>query len=30
VPGGPIEVLEVHGEPFDKILSSRRSKRRAA
>jgi serine/threonine protein phosphatase 1 len=25
-PGGPIEVLEVHGEPFDKILSSRRSK----
>jgi serine/threonine protein phosphatase 1 len=25
-PGGPIEVLEVHGEPFDKIVSSRRSK----
>jgi serine/threonine protein phosphatase 1 len=24
-PGGPIEVLEVYGEPFDKILSSRRS-----
>jgi hypothetical protein len=25
-PGGPSEVLEVHGEPFDKILSSRRSR----
>jgi serine/threonine protein phosphatase 1 len=25
-PGGPIEVLEVHGEPFEEILSSRRSK----
>jgi serine/threonine protein phosphatase 1 len=25
-PGGPIEVLKVHGEPFDKILSSRRSR----
>ena len=25
VPGGPIEVLEVHGEPFENILSSRRS-----
>ena len=24
-PGGPIEVLEVHGEPIEKILSSRRS-----
>ena len=22
-PGGPIEVLEVHGEPIEKILSSR-------
>jgi hypothetical protein len=25
-PGGPIEVLEVHGEPFEKILSSKRSR----
>jgi serine/threonine protein phosphatase 1 len=25
-PGGPIEVLEVHGEPFEKILWSRRSR----
>ena len=25
-PGGPIEVLEVRGESFDKILSSSRSK----
>ena len=25
-PGGPIEVLEVHGEPFEKILSRKRSR----
>jgi hypothetical protein len=25
-PGGPIEVLEVRGESFEKILSSRRSR----
>jgi hypothetical protein len=26
VPGGPIEVFEVQGEPIEKILSSRRSR----